>query len=212
MTTTLRGPVLTIGELRRLIADIPDHALVALSLGESQDTFADLETMFVDASRNGLLVFRPPDRGTFTLFDAVEADDRSLVQTLVAEGADVNVRDPRSPMFDGATPLTLAAEGGRVAMTNLLLKLGADVDARSASGWTALMRACNAGQLETARILLEAGADATLVNDEGYTAYGRVPGNNPALLGLLAQWEASQRAAAPDAASSLAPFGKTPRR
>lgn len=47
--------------------------------------------------------------------------------------------DPRH-LHDGATPLIGAAEGGRVAMTSPLLKLGADVNARSASGWTAITR------------------------------------------------------------------------
>jgi ankyrin repeat protein len=192
MTTTRRGPVLTVGELRHLLAELPDRALVALSVDESRKTSADLRTTFVDTSRGTLVVFGLPERADARLFEAVAADDQGLVQELVHGGADVNARDPRSPVFDGATPLTLAAEGGRVAMTSLLLKLGAHVNARSASGWTALMRACNAGELESARILLGAGADATLVNDEGYTARGRIPGDNMALLDLVTEGEAGR--------------------
>lgn len=190
MTTKRKNPVLTVGELRLLLAELPERALVALHVGKTGDSYADLRTAFVDSSRGTLIVFSAPEQGAGDLFDAVEADDLHLVQTLVHGGADVNVRDPRSPLFDGATPLTLAAEGGRVAMTTLLLELGADVDARSVSGWTALMRACNASKLETARILLDAGADMTLANDEGYTARGRIPGDNVALLDLVTQREA----------------------
>jgi len=123
------------------------------------------------------------------LFDAVIEGDHLLVQRLIDAGADINAADLRSPHIDGATALILAADGGQADLTRLLLKLGADANTRSASGWTALMRACNAGQIETARILLEAGADANLANDEGYTAYGRVPGDNGALLDLLADWK-----------------------
>jgi ankyrin repeat protein len=122
------------------------------------------------------------------LFEAVSGGHRLLVQRLIDAGADVNAADPRSPLFDGATVLTIAAETGQVDLVTLLVRAGADVNARSASGWTALMRACNAGQAETARILLEAGADATLVNGEGYTAYGRIPGGHTALMDLLTGW------------------------
>jgi hypothetical protein len=91
-----------------------------------------------------------PNAPGAALFDAVDRNDFARVRELTAHGADINVPDPRTPFFDGATVLMSAANRGSTAMVQLLLSDGADVDARSASGWTALMRACNAGRFDCA--------------------------------------------------------------
>jgi len=180
--------VFTLGDLRKQLEMLPDSTIVGVLPDSAGEDLSELRTAFVQRVRAEVLVFRTAPPAAGILFEAVSRDDRPHVRKLIIGGADVNGPDPRNPLFDGATPLTLAAEGGLVEMTRLLVQLGANVDARSARGWTALMRACNAGQLETTRTLLEAGADATLVNDEGYTAWGRCPGNNVALVALLAEW------------------------
>lgn len=188
--------VFTLGELRKQLEMLPDSTVVGVlpeGAGEDIEDIGALRTAFIQLVRAKVLVFRTAPRAASILFDAVSRDDREGVSKLIAEGADVDGPDPRNPFFDGETPLILAANAGLVEMTRLLVKLGANVNARSASGWTALMRACNAGDIETARTLLEAGACATLVNDEGYTARGRCPGNNVALVTLLAEWETVQQ-------------------
>jgi ankyrin repeat protein len=118
-------------------------------------------------------------------FEAVGRNDVASVRKLLAQGVDVNAPDLRAPLFDGATALTVAAERGLAGMVQLLLSHGANVNARSATGWTALMRACNADQFECARLLLDAGADPTIHNDDGYTAYGRIRANHTELLQLF---------------------------
>jgi ankyrin repeat protein len=138
--------------------------------------------------------WRPdPNAPGAALFEAVDRNDLARARELLAQGADINAPDPRTPFFDGATALITAANKGSTDMVQLLLSQGADVDARSASGWTALMRACNAEKFDCARLLLEAGADPNIRNDDGYTAYGRVPANHGELLRLLQDHHADTR-------------------
>ncbi|HET7538324.1 MAG TPA: ankyrin repeat domain-containing protein [Polyangiaceae bacterium] len=120
------------------------------------------------------------------LCDAVRAKDVARVKNLLDAGCDPNIPDLRLGL-DGAPALHDAAGSGACDLIALLLRAGADVDGRSASGWTPLMRACNAGEIDAARTLLDAGADPTLRNDEGYTAWGRIPGYCRELSELLAQ-------------------------
>ena len=47
-------------------------------------------------------------------------------------------------------------------MVSALVRLGADLDARDSSGYTALMAAARDGQVECARALLAGEADRTL--------------------------------------------------
>jgi ankyrin repeat protein len=128
----------------------------------------------------------PPANSAEELCDAVRAKDIARVSSLLDAGCDPNGPDLRFGL-DGAPALHDAANSGDCELIALLLRGGADVNARSASGWTALMRASNAGELAAARMLLDAGADPTLRNDEGYTAWGRIPGTCRELLSLLAQ-------------------------
>ncbi|MEL5957446.1 ankyrin repeat domain-containing protein [Streptomyces sp. CLV115] len=121
------------------------------------------------------------------LFDAVDRGDMAAVQDLLADGAEIDAPDPRSPFFDGQTALISAANNGLGDMVRLLLSAGADINARSASGWTALMRACNADRLDCARVLLDAGAEVGARNGEGYSALGRTRTTNVELMRLLVE-------------------------
>ena len=59
---------------------------------------------------------------------------------------------------------------GHVDLVDLLLRHGADVNARDAAGNTALMGVCFKGHLEIARILIEHGTDVNAQNSMGATA------------------------------------------
>lgn len=52
------------------------------------------------------------------------------VKRLLGDGADANVA-AWGPKSKGVTPLHLAAEGGHIKIMSLLLKNGADIDART---------------------------------------------------------------------------------
>jgi len=127
--------------------------------------------------------------GATPLHWAVSAGQQEAARFLLAEKADVNVKDRRS-----RAPLLLAAIEGHTEMIDLLLEhraaldlfsltalgrtaavaslLDADpalVQTTDASGWTALHWGARTGQLETARLLLERGADANARNENGRT-------------------------------------------
>jgi hypothetical protein len=91
----------------------------------------------------------------------------NTVRMLAGAGADVNV-----PGGDhDVRALHLAASSGQVAMVELLLSAGAEVDAatnRAGDGCTALHRAAHEGNAAVIDVLLDAGADvhATTVSND----------------------------------------------
>ena len=77
------------------------------------------------------------------------------VQRLIAEGADVNLRE-----WKGRTPLQQASRFGHAEVVQLLLKQGADPDiAEADGGFTPLTFAIKGGHSEVVKILLLHDAD-----------------------------------------------------
>ena len=88
-----------------------------------------------------------------------------MLQRLIGAGADLNTGDKIR-----ATPLFYAVLGGCDGeMIEILLKAGADVDARTVYGHTALMTAAAFGRREVVRLLMEAGADVQARTELGKT-------------------------------------------
>lgn len=162
-------------------------------------------------------------------FRAVQQNDADTVKQLLARGFDANTPDPKgalglmiairepspqvamllanSPKIElnrlsaqGESPLMLAALKGQVALAELLVKNGADVnktgwtplhyaatsanlpiirlllensayiDAESPNGSTPLMMASMYGTPDAVKLLIEEGADPLLKNQQGLTA------------------------------------------
>ena len=82
-----------------------------------------------------------------------------LVETLIAQGADVKARS-RNGMHN--TPLHAAAAGRNRDAVRLLLEHGAEVNAQQEGGWTALHAAAQNGDAEMVRLLIAAGADVKM--------------------------------------------------
>lgn len=120
------------------------------------------------------------DIGATALNFAVIKRSVELVQLMLESGANPNLGNAD----DEVTPLmNLGKMGGwdeaTLTICSLLLKAGANVNARDEEGWTPLMFAVNSparmeitriGRLQGVRQLLEAGAEVNTQNTEGITA------------------------------------------
>ena len=130
-------------------------------------------------------------RAQTALMWAVTENHPDIVKLLAARGADVNARTKVSipkgeyvparaggasgngiirqralPKADGGmTPLLFAVRDGNVAMTRLLLELGADLKQTSGNHTSPLLIALLNGQVALATELLERGADPNAADD-----------------------------------------------
>lgn len=118
--------------------------------------------------------------GTGCVLDGVDGRDelgRTPLHWACATGklrvAELLLTRPRGPVADvnavesrNKTALHIAAAHDREDIVQLLLKHGADIEARSDGGWTPLHNACDKGSVVIVRLLLQAGAriNAQLLN------------------------------------------------
>jgi cytohesin len=89
---------------------------------------------------------------------AAESGRADLVALLLSEGAGPNGRrEPDPGRLSAGTPLLAAAQGGHVAVGEILLDAGARIDARNYAGESAFHLALMAGHRDFAAMLLERG-------------------------------------------------------
>jgi uncharacterized protein len=142
-------------------------ALFAIRKGEEAfpepSTNATLQAIL--AAKPQLDVYETAAVGTAPQLEAMLRDDAEAV---------------RRPNAFGWTLLHLAAYGGNVGTTELLIRKGADVNVRALSKFrnTPLQTALLTGQYATAKLLLEHGADVLVRQAKGFT-----PMHEAALLG-----------------------------
>ena len=98
---------------------------------------------------------------------AVNAGHAKILPLLIEHGADM---EAQFGSITGGTPLHDAAWEGILEAGQCLLNLGANINAREASGETPLINAAWRGHVEFARMLLERGAVIGAQNRRGDTA------------------------------------------
>ena len=96
--------------------------------------------------------------------NAVKAGDRSTLQKLIAQRADVNAAEP-----DGTTALHWAVRADDLDTTRLLVRGGANVKAANRYGVTPISLAAVNGNAAAIELLLKAGADPNTTMEEGET-------------------------------------------
>lgn len=85
----------------------------------------------------------------------------------------LDVIDPNTRDFDGATGLHWAASASRSTIVRVLLERGADCNITNKEGTTPLHEAAGIGSLECVELLLNAGAKPNIKNSSGYTPLTR---------------------------------------
>ena len=100
-------------------------------------------------------------------FEAIHRGELEVIQQYIEENdADVN-----EPMFDGDTPLYVAARYGNHKVVKILLENGADLNKVVVAGSLPLAVAARLGHLEVVKLLLEKGAEV----NKATANYGATP-------------------------------------
>ncbi|TET35634.1 MAG: hypothetical protein E3J72_10830 [Planctomycetota bacterium] len=107
---------------------------------------------------------------------AILCKNKEIVRELIENGAYVNAKDS----VHDYSPLHLAAKNGLGNIVNILIKRGADVNAKGRRGYQPLHCAMIKGHTDIARHLVKEGADVN-VHDN----WGRTPLHFAALLGHM---------------------------
>ncbi|MCZ7565502.1 MAG: ankyrin repeat domain-containing protein [Burkholderiales bacterium] len=128
------------------------------------------------------------------------------VRWLIERGAEVS----REGLAWSA--LHYAVFAGKRVVAELLIRHGADVNARSTNGSSPLMMAAREGHAELARLLLGVGADTTIRNDWGDDALAWAMRNGHARIGRMVARPDEFAAAARAPSSSVRRPGRCRRR
>ena len=97
-------------------------------------------------------------KGNSILHKVAEKNNSNLIEYLIDNGADVNIRK-YGYKNSFVTPIFDAINKNCIENVNVLIKNGAKVDAGTGIHCTPLMRAVEAGNIEIAKLLLNEGAD-----------------------------------------------------
>ena len=101
--------------------------------------------------------------GLTPLMIAARTGNADVVEALLARGAAVNA----SVHKNGHSALMWAVAQGHHESVRLLVAQGADIDARTQTGFTPLLFAARSGDIESAEVLLAAGADVNRSGSDG---------------------------------------------
>ena len=106
-------------------------------------------------------------------FASVERGEVDEIESFVERGGDINAQPHASLDSSRASALIIAVREGRLSVADLLLGLGAEVDATDVQGRTALWWAADADSHAAAALLLRAGGDANKADNGGVSPYSR---------------------------------------
>ena len=135
-----------------------DRSTVIDAMNEVESGSADKAVIRVEAVSDDMLT--PAQKG------ALAQGNIEQIKQFLDQGTQVNARDG-----EGITALMIASYHGQKSVVNMLIELGADINASEyVDGRTALIDASISGQIEMVKLLLDRGADINAKNLEGWTA------------------------------------------
>lgn len=121
----------------------------------SRNSFADIKRIGLFLAFSCLVITLPLEARSGDLHDAVRAGDLAAVETLLANGADINETD-----YVTGTALHVAIAQGDPSIAGLLIKNGADLEAKSElNGARALHLAADFNEGVIVGLLLDHDAD-----------------------------------------------------
>lgn len=147
--------------LESLIAVGPPLDIFEASIIDRAETVREL------LARNASLASAYSDDGFTALHFAAHFGSIAAMQALLTGGAEI---EAVTRNFLANMPLHAAAAGGRIEACRLLLRHGADPNAKQHGGYTPLMTAAFANNRELAEMLIARNANIDVRNDEGKTA------------------------------------------
>ncbi|MHC4592061.1 MAG: ankyrin repeat domain-containing protein [Planctomycetota bacterium] len=106
------------------------------------------------------------------IWTAAGQGNTEAIQQHVSAGTDLNAKEPAN----GGTPLIVAAVFGQTEAARLLVRNGAELEARNNDGATALLVAAFFCHPQTVELLLENGAEVNAKNNAGETPLDVVTG------------------------------------
>ena len=113
------------------------------------------------AAAPALLSQTPPNESELSAYRGLHAaaarGDLAAIGRLIAEGADINAKDPH-----GRTPLMVAAYRRSLKAARVLIKAGADLNALDSQRYDVLTISGVLGDAEMVRLAIASGADAGL--------------------------------------------------
>ena len=149
------------------------HELVALLRAKAGEldvfeaaTLGDLPRLRSLLEQNATLAKAFSGDGFTALHLATFFGQPDATYELLRHGADVNAVATNSMKV---AVINSAAASGRADVVKLVLRAGADPNARQMMGYTALHAAAARDSVEMVQALLDAGADPSLQNDDGQT-------------------------------------------
>ena len=99
---------------------------------------------------------------SYAIIDAIDEDDIDKVKRLLEETPELI--NHVVPFYDGKTPIHLAKS---IAMLQVLINLGANINAQQSNGDTALIKFNDNNLHELVLFLINIGADINIVNNRG---------------------------------------------
>ncbi|MCK5519804.1 MAG: ankyrin repeat domain-containing protein [Candidatus Marinimicrobia bacterium] len=133
--------------------------LSAIDIAISEGNYSLVEFLI----RKGAEIQCKTKKGYPLLFDKNIYEYPNMVKHLLARGCNVNEK------YKGFTPLINASNYGKTDIIELLLKHGADINAKTKTGLSSILNAAQSSSIETVRLLIEHGANINDQENSGVT-------------------------------------------